>query len=168
MNLRGRLNYHLVNRLLAVGLLATALILTACGSLSPATTTPPTTTTTEVGPQTVDITGTWRGDWWRSDGREEGTLTATLVQSGGSLSGDMTFESITFQPDNINIFEYSQDTVMSGTVEGNVVVFGIAIGGVAETATIVYEGTVSEDGNHMSGTYSMSTGYTGTWGVRRK
>lgn len=168
MNQRGHLNYHLVKWLLAAGLLATVLILTACGGPSPATTPPMTTTTTEVGPQTVDITGTWRGDWWRSDECEEGILIATLVQIGGSLSGDMTFTSITFQPDNINILEYSQDTVVSGTVEGNVVVFGMAIGGVAETATIDYEGTVSEDGNHMSGTYSMSTGYTGTWSVRRE
>ncbi len=109
---------------------------------------------------TTDVTGTWSGNWWRSDGGEEGTLTATLTQSGSSLSGNMTITSTTFS--------YSQDTTVSGSVEGNDVVFGIAIGGNGSTVTIDFEGTVSEDGNQMSGTYSMSTGYTGTWTVTRE
>jgi hypothetical protein len=132
-------------------------------AISPVTTTTPVTTTpstTTPGQETYDITGTWSGNWWRSDGKEEGTLTATLTQSGSSLSGDMTFTSTTFQ--------YSQDTTISGSVEGDDVVFGMAIGGNGETVTIDFEGTVFEDGNRMSGTYSMSTGYTGTWDVTRK
>jgi PKD repeat protein len=108
----------------------------------------------------VDITGTWSGDWWRSDGGEEGTLIATLTQSGSSLSGDMTITSTTFS--------YSRDTTVSGSVQGNEVVFGTAIGGNGSTVTIDYEGTVAEDGDQMSGTYSMSTGYTGTWSVTRE
>jgi len=107
----------------------------------------------------IDLTGTWSGDWWRGDGGEEGTLIATLTQSGSSLSGDMTFTSTTFQ--------YSQDTTISGSVEGSNVVFGMAIGSNGSVVTIDYNGTVSEDGNQMMGTYSMSTGYTGTWSVTR-
>ena len=109
---------------------------------------------------TLDVTGTWSGNWWRSDGGEEGTLTATLTQSAGSLSGDMTFTSTTFS--------YSEDTTISGSVEGNNVVFGSAIGGNGATVTIDYEATVTEDGEQMGGTYSMSTGYTGTWSVTRE
>ena len=101
-----------------------------------------------------------RGDWFRSDEGEEGTLTATLTQGGGSLSGDMNFTSTTFS--------YSQNTTISGSVEGNDVVFGMAIGGNGSEVTINFEGTVSEDGNQISGTYSMSTGYTGTWNVKRE
>jgi hypothetical protein len=138
---------------------------------SPGTTTPPTTTTTTPpittttttttpGQETYDITGTWSGDWWRSDGGEEGTLIATLVQSGSSLTGDMTFTSTTF--------EYSQDTTVSGTVEGSEVVFGMAISSNGEEITIDYEGTISENGNQMSGTYYISTGWTGTWSVTRQ
>ncbi|MFC1875329.1 hypothetical protein ACFLY3_04200 [Chloroflexota bacterium] len=123
------------------------------GSATP-TTVPPMTT-----PQTFNITGTWSGNWWRSDSGEEGTLIATLIQSGGSLNGDMTFTSTTF--------EYSQDTTISGTVEGSEVVFGMAISSNGETVTIDYEGTISEDGNQMSGTYYISTGWTGTWSVVR-
>jgi hypothetical protein len=108
----------------------------------------------------LNVTGTWSGDWWRSDGGEEGTLTATLTQSGNSLMGAMTFTSTTFS--------YSRDTTISGSVEGADVVFGIAIGGNGSTVTIDFEGTVSEDGDQMSGTYSMSTGYTGTWSVTRE
>jgi hypothetical protein len=108
----------------------------------------------------VDITGTWSGHWWRSDAGEEGTLVATLTQSGSLLSGDMTFTSTTFS--------YSRDTTVSGSVQGNEVVFGTAIGGNGTTVTIDYEGTVAEDGDQMSGTYSMSTGYTGTWSVTRE
>ena len=116
-------------------------------------------TPTPTAPPTPDVTGTWSGNWWRSDGGEEGTLIATLTQSVSSLSGDMTFTSTTYS--------YSQDTTISGSVEGNDVVFGMAIGGNGEIVTIDYDGTVSEDGNQMMGTYSMSTGYTGTWSVTR-
>ncbi|MBA7569244.1 hypothetical protein ES708_10982 [subsurface metagenome] len=31
-----------------------------------------------------------------------------------------------------------------------------------------FAGTVSEDGNQMSGEYSMSTGYTGDWDVAKE
>jgi len=72
----------------------------------------------------------------------------------------MTYTSTTFQ--------YTKDTTISGSVVGNSVVFGMAIGGNGGTVTIDFEGTVSEDGNQMSGTYSMSTGYTGTWIVTRE
>jgi hypothetical protein len=139
---------------------------TVSGTITPpttTTTTPPTTTTTTTttpGQETYNITGTWSGEWWRSDGKEEGTLIATLIQSGSSLSGDMTFTSTTF--------EYSQDTTVSGTVEGSEVVFGMAISSSGETITIDYEGTISEDGNRMSGTYYISTGWTGTWDVTRQ
>ena len=130
----------------------------------PTTTTPPVTTTTPppttTMPQTFDVTGTWSGNWWRSDGKEEGTLIATLTQSGSSLSGDMTIISTTFS--------YSKDTTVLGTVEGSEVVFGMAMSSNGETVTIDYEGTISEDGNQMSGTYSMSTGYTGTWDATRQ
>jgi len=34
--------------------------------------------------------------------------------------------------------------------------------------TIDYNGTISEDGNQMSGTYYISTGWTGTWEVTRQ
>jgi uncharacterized protein YcfL len=129
---------------------------------SPVTTTTSATTTTPAttpGQATYNITGKWSGNWWRSDGKEEGTLTATLTQSGSSLSGDMTFTSTTFQ--------YSQDTTILGSVDGNDVVFGMAIGGNGGVVTIDFEGSIFEDSNRMSGTYSMSTGYTGTWDVTR-
>lgn len=108
---------------------------------------------------TVDVTGAWSGDWHRSDGGEEGTLIANLTQSGDSLNGTMFFTSITFS--------YTQDTTISGDVEGNDVVFGMAVGGDGAEVTIDFEGTVAEDGNHMDGTYTMSTGYSGTWDVTR-
>ncbi len=135
--------------LVAILLMAGLMVMVGCGGGG-----------TAESQETLDLTGTWSGDWWRSDEGEEGTLTVALTQSGSSLSGDMTFTSTTFS--------YSQDTTVSGTVEGNDVVFGMAIGGNGSIVTIDYEGTVSEDGDQMSGTYSMSTGYTGTWSVTRE
>jgi hypothetical protein len=131
----------------------------ATAAISPTTTT--TAPTTTPGEEIYDISGTWSGDWWRSDGGEEGTLIATLTQSNGSLSGDMTFTSTTFQ--------YSEETVISGSVAGSDVVFGMAIGeSNGSQVTIDFDGTISEEGNRMSGTYSMSTGWTGTWEVARQ
>ena len=135
--------------LVTILLMAVLVVIAGCGGEG-----------TSKSQETLDLTGTWSGDWWRSDGDEEGTLTVALIQSGGSLSGDMTVTSTTFS--------YSRDTTVSGTVEGSDVVFGIAIGGNGAIVTIDYEGTVSEDGDQMSGTYSMSTGYTGTWDVTRE
>ena len=139
-----------MKQLLLTFLSISVLLLAAC--TAPIITTP--------SQKTVDVTGMWSGDWWRSDGGEEGTLTSTLTQSGSSLSGNMTFTSTTFS--------YSKDTIVSGSVEGNEIVFGMAIGGNDKIVTIDFEGTISEDGNQMSGTYSMSTGYTGTWSVTRE
>jgi Arc/MetJ family transcription regulator len=103
----------------------------------------------------VDISGVWNGEWHRSDGGEIGTLVATIVQSENALSGDMTITSITF--------DYSRDTTIMGSVEGSDVLFGIAIATDGETVTIDYTGTVSDDGDFMEGTYTISTGYTGSW-----
>ncbi len=133
------------------------LLLAACNTQATTTT----DTSTSTGQEATDVTGEWSGDWHRSDGGEEGTLSSTLTQSGSSLVGDMTFTSTTFS--------YSQDTTISGSVEGNDIVFGMAIGGEDDSiVTIDFEGTISEDGNQMSGEYSMSTGYTGTWSVTKE
>jgi hypothetical protein len=122
------------------------------------TTTPPTTAQGEI---IYDISGAWAGEWWRSDGGEEGIFIATLTQSDGSLSGDMTFTSTTF--------EYSEETVISGNIAGSNVVFGMAIGeSNGLQVTIDFSGAISEDGGRMSGTYSMSTGWTGTWEATRR
>ncbi|MBA7677690.1 hypothetical protein ES703_85951 [subsurface metagenome] len=109
---------------------------------------------------TLDVTGTWSGDWSRSDGGEVGTMIAVITQSGSSLSGDMTVTSTTFST--------VKETTVSGSVEGNDVVFGIAISTNGTIVTIDYVGTISEDGDQMSGTYSISTGYTGTWNATRQ
>jgi hypothetical protein len=103
----------------------------------------------------LDISGVWNGEWYRSDGEEEGTLSAILVQTEGSLSGEMTITSVTF--------DYTRETTVSGSVEGSEVVFGTAIAVNGDTVTIDYNGTVYADGDFMEGTYTMSTGYSGNW-----
>jgi hypothetical protein len=139
-----------MRRLIFVFLSICFLLLAACT----------TSTTTTKSRADIDISGTWSGDWFRSDGGEEGTLRATLTQSDSSLKGEMTFTSTTFS--------YSQDTAITGSVKGNDVVFGMAIGDSdGSEVTIDFNGTVSEDAKRMEGTYSMSTGYTGTWNVTR-
>jgi len=143
--------------LLAILSITVLLLLAACNTQS----TTSTDTTTAASQETIDVTGTWSGDWHRSDGGEEGTLSSALTQSGSSLTGDMKFTSTTFS--------YSQDTTISGSVEGNDIVFGMAIGGEDDSVvTIDFDGTISEDCKQMSGEYSMSTGYTGTWSVTKE
>jgi len=104
---------------------------------------------------TFDVSGVWNGMWHRSDGKEEGTFIATVVQNGNTLSGDMTIISTTFGD--------IHDTTVMGNVEGNNVVFGMAITVEGDKVTIDYGGTISDDGTYMEGTYTMSTGYSGTW-----
>ena len=113
--------------LLAILSITVLLLLAACNTQS----TTSTDTTTAASQETIDVTGTWSGDWHRSDGGEEGTI--------------------------------------SGSVEGNDIVFGMAIGGEDDSVvTIDFDGTISEDCKQMSGEYSMSTGYTGTWSVTKE
>ncbi len=124
-----------------------------------ATTTDGCTITVQQIAGTFDISGVWNGEWYRSDGRETGILVANLMQSQTSLTGDMTIISTTFN--------YSRDTTVTGNIEGNDVVFGMAISVDGDTVTIDYVGTVSDNGDLMEGTYTMSTGYSGTWVATR-
>ena len=116
-------------------------------------------TPTTPAPQPFNITEAWIGNWSQSDGGEEGTIFATIIQSGGSLIGNMTFTSTTFT--------FIQNSIISGAVDGRNVELGVSIRGnrEGEIVTIDFEGLISADGNQMGGTYRISTGYTGTWSL---
>ncbi len=60
----------------------------------------------EAPPPTVDVTGTWSGTWASSNDIDHGNLSATLTQSGTSVSGTV---SITESP-----------CISSGSVSGTI------------------------------------------------
>jgi hypothetical protein len=97
-------------------------------------------------PPSVDVTGTWAGDWVGNIG--SGSLTMTLQQSGASVTGDMvmTGAALTGAASNTT-------GPVTGTVSG-------------DECSIYYKGGITHltvRGNEMSGSSSLSR-----WTLKRR
>ncbi len=139
--------------------LAAASFAMACGSSSTGPTLPPTaansTATTpppatptpsasaSLAPASVNLGGTWSGQY--SGSPYSGTFTLTWTQSSSALTGDIKLSD-----------PAGSDYSIEGTVTGSSIQFG-HVGGVS------YTGTVS--GSSMSGTWSIPSvsGAGGSW-----
>jgi len=100
----------------------------------------------------ADLSGTWLGTYWQN-----GTPTrfeATLVQGGNTLSGRILDDS------------YLGEAQVAGDVAGRSVSFTKRYLTTSPTA-IQYSGTVSENEEVMSGTWSIDTYHSGRWEARR-
>jgi hypothetical protein len=106
------------------------------------------------GLPTVDVTGTWTGTWASSNGINTGDIDATLVQTGGAVTGSVSFTgSPCFAGGPI-----------TGIVSGDTINASLIAGGIQ----VDLSGAVSGSGNDMmNGTYDTvsagaCTGDTGT------
>lgn len=100
----------------------------------------------------TDLSGMWLGTYWQ---RESPTrFEATLVQGGNALSGSILDSG------------YLGEAQLSGTVSGRQVRFVKRYLTSTQT-TIDYIGTVSEDGNHITGQWSISGFDAGPWEAHR-
>ncbi|MEL7504140.1 MAG: hypothetical protein AAFN18_16915 [Cyanobacteria bacterium J06554_6] len=100
----------------------------------------------------ADITGSWLGTYWQS--KAPTRFEATLAQAKGSLSGRIL--------DDSPLGEAS----LQGEVTGRQVSF---VKNYLNNAsyTVRYTGTISEDGNHMSGQWVVNARTTGNWEAQR-
>jgi hypothetical protein len=104
----------------------------------------------------ADLTGSWLGTYWQ-DGAPT-RFEATLVQGGNSLSGRIA--------DDGRLGEAQ----VSGEVIGRRVAFTKKyLAGKGAVKPIDYDGTVSEDGNFIQGSWVIAgeKADTGNWEARR-
>ncbi|WP_026072523.1 hypothetical protein [Nodosilinea nodulosa] len=100
----------------------------------------------------ADLSGMWLGTYW-----QRGTPTrfeVTLVQGGTTLSG------------SILDADYLGEAQLSGTVSGRQVRF-VKRYLTSNQTPIDYSGTVSEDGDHMAGQWSIAGFDAGPWEAHR-
>ncbi|MGG6237083.1 hypothetical protein ACQ4N7_00455 [Nodosilinea sp. AN01ver1] len=100
----------------------------------------------------ADLSGMWLGTYWQRDTPTR--FEATLVQGGNQLSGSILDDG------------YLGEAQLSGTVSGRQVRF-VKRYITATQTTIDYTGTVSEDGNHLTGQWSISGFDAGPWEAHR-
>jgi hypothetical protein len=100
----------------------------------------------------ADLSGTWLGTYWQQDNPTR--FEATLVQGGNTLSGSILDDG------------YLGEAQLTGTVTGRQVSF-VKRYLTQRLPAIDYIGTVSEDGNHMTGQWSITGFDTGPWEAYR-
>ena len=100
----------------------------------------------------ADITGPWLGTYWQAGNPTR--FEATFVQANNSLSGRIL--------DASNLGEAS----LQGKVIGRQVSFTKTYMG-RPMSSIHYTGTLSEDGNYMSGEWAINKASSGSWEAQR-
>lgn len=100
----------------------------------------------------ADLSGMWLGTYWQWDAPTR--FEATLVQGGNTLSGSILDEN------------YLGEARISGTVSGGQVRF-VKRYLTSNQTPIDYTGTVSKDGNRITGQWSIAGFDTGSWEAYR-
>jgi hypothetical protein len=100
----------------------------------------------------TDLSGMWWGTYWQQE--RPTRFEATLVQGGNTLSGSILDDG------------YLGEAQLSGTVAGRQVRFVKRYLGLGQPP-IDYVGTVSEDGNHIAGQWSIAGFDEGPWEAHR-
>lgn len=115
---------------------------------------------TAEAPESFDVTGSWSGSFYFNDFPVcTGTLNVRFEQTGTRLSG---FAVATINQNTPSYCEpgASESSNLSGSVEGNQILYGVASG-------LSYTGTIAADGNSISGTAVDPDGYRATWQLTR-
>ncbi|MBW4466956.1 MAG: hypothetical protein KME07_16150 [Pegethrix bostrychoides GSE-TBD4-15B] len=100
----------------------------------------------------MDINGSWLGTYWQNDSPTR--FEATLVVGDGSLSGSILDDNLL------------GEARISGEVVGRSIQFTKRYLTSSPTP-IDYSGTISEDGNSMSGNWRIGQKYSGQWEAHR-
>jgi hypothetical protein len=109
----------------------------------------------------IDVTGQWAGTFYIDEFPEcKGILEVSFVQTGNQLTGFAVATVDQNSPYYCGPGE-SESSDLSGTVEGNQILYGVASGG-------NYTGAISADGNSIAGTAVDPDGYQATWELTRK
>ncbi len=125
---------------------------TTLATSAPATSAAPSPSAPETSAPGGALSGTWNGTYDSKLG-VSGTFTATFVQTGDEISGDITIKG--------------SPCVSHGTVKGSVTGSSIEFGAVQAERTVSFKGTLS--GDRMSGTFDAPDcgPDSGTWNAQR-
>lgn len=130
------------------------LLASACGGGGRSSSTPVAATTP---PPSRDVRGQWQGTFVSAQG-VTGSLSASLSQTGGSISGPLCVK---------NSRCFTQGT-LSGTTVGDWVAFGASF---SDSQQLNFSGIVTTQGSGMSGTYAVvggqCAGEGGNWTIAR-
>lgn len=112
-------------------------------------------------PTPLDITGQWTGSFYVNQFSDcKGTLEVRFTQTESQLTGFGTATINQSSPSYCGPGE-SESSDLSGTVEGNQILYGFASGA-------TYTGTIAADGNSITGTAVDPDGYQATWQLTRR
>ncbi|MGD1853043.1 MAG: hypothetical protein ACFB2W_02225 [Leptolyngbyaceae cyanobacterium] len=100
----------------------------------------------------ADLTGPWLGSYWQANTPTR--FEATFVQAQNSLSGRIVDDSSL------------GEAHIQGTVTGRQITFTKKYFN-NPGYTLHYTGTVSEDGDHMSGQWRLDARHSGAWEAHR-
>lgn len=110
-----------------------------------------------------NLSGLWLGSFSYPGG--EGPTTpfmAKIVDAGGSLSGE------TVEPNTVSFTSGTLEAVIAGTRDGAAVDFTKTYDGASDCAhSVDYVGRLSDDGNRVTGVWSMA-GLDGTFEMYRE
>ncbi|XGV99717.1 MAG: hypothetical protein ACAF41_12365 [Leptolyngbya sp. BL-A-14] len=101
----------------------------------------------------TDLSGTWLGTYWQRG--KPTRFEATLVQGGNTLTGNTLDDS------------YLGEACLSGSVIGRQVQFAKRYL-LQKQMPVHYQGTVSEEGNTMQGTWDFGSLDSGRWEAHRQ
>lgn len=101
----------------------------------------------------ADLSGTWLGTYWQQGNQTRFEL--TLIQCGNALSGSILDDG------------YLGEATLSGEVVGRTIQFSKSYIKVKQVP-VNYKGTVSEDGNSMSGTWDFGKVGFHPWEAHRE
>lgn len=99
-----------------------------------------------------DITGTWLGTYWQNG--DPTRFEATFVQGGNTLSGRILDDSML------------GEAQVTGELVGRSIQFTKQYL-TSSAQPIRYSGTLSEDGNSMSGKWTIDKRHSGSWEAHR-
>ena len=101
----------------------------------------------------TDLSGTWLGTYWQRG--KPTRFEATLIHSGNTLTGSTLDDS------------YMGEACLSGTVAGRHVQFAKRYP-LKRQIPVNYQGTVSEEGDTMQGTWDFGNLGAGHWEAQRQ
>ena len=105
----------------------------------------------------ASLTGIWQGIFSYNDGRDDAPFVATLLDLGGAISGT-THEPCPIGASSTGL-AFAEIT---GRRQGSAVVFSKTYDGTSGlTHTVLYEGTLTEDGVEIEGTWTIPGGSIG-------
>ena len=119
--------------------------------------------TAQSSSSTASLTGAWQGFYTHDHGTKRTEFSATLEQSGDTLSG--LIEEYSDEPDGVGRVHFAR--IEGWTADGVVLFSKTYCGRAGWTHTVDYEGDIDDERYRISGTWRFSATWVGVFEMRR-